>query len=170
MSCAPKILLMTQQGTHVPPVHGKLTGMMVKHSHGKTYKWQSLPGEEGEKHSGGIAVEKQHSSTLLLKSPSDNPLQTRSVNAMTYFCPHDPLSSPNASYTQNFANNQNRYKNVTFIEMFDKEPMTCKNIQATKPLTLTHVTSKHTRGPNHQRHQHDGNEWMGRGGRRERPC
>ena len=101
-------------------------------------------GEEGEKLSDGIKVEKQHSSALLLKSPGNNPPQTRSANAMIYFCPHDPLSSPNASYTQNSTNSQNRYKNVTRIEMLDKEPMTCKNIQATKPLTLTHVNSKHT--------------------------
>mmetsp|Transcript_71899 Transcript_71899/g.116587 ORF Transcript_71899/g.116587 Transcript_71899/m.116587 type:complete len:142 (+) Transcript_71899:88-513(+) len=101
---------------------------------------QAISGEgwKGRRRRGGVHWWHQDGETALA-CPSPQVLgkylfQTRSFNAL-------------GSYTQNSTNNPNRHKNVTRIEVpdgTDKEPLTCRNKQAEKSLTLTQVSSKHT--------------------------
>jgi hypothetical protein len=104
-----------------------IVGATLQDEHGKGE-------EEGEGRTGGIQKGKQHLPVPLLKPPGNTSPQTRRA-----YVP--------GSYTQTSTSNPNRHQNITHIHMSadtDKEPLTCKNMQAEKSLTLTHILPKHT--------------------------
>jgi len=128
-----------------------ILGATLQNEHGKGE-------EEGEERIGGIPAEKgkQQSLVLLLKPSGNTSIQTRRANF-------------SGSYTQNFTNNPNRHKNITRIQMSatdntDKEPLTCKNMQAEKSPTLHHVSPKHTEALTNDTTMTERTGWGGGGG------
>ena len=103
-----------------------IVGATLQNEHGKGE-------EEGEERTGSIQKGRQQSPVPFLKPPGNTSPQMRR-----------PYVS--GSYTPNSTNNP-RHKNTTRIHMSAdavKEPLTCKNMQSEKSLTLTHVPPKHT--------------------------
>ena len=112
------------QATHKKVAAQAILDATLQNEHGKGE-------EEGEERIGGMKG-KQQSLIPLLKPSGNTSIQTRRANVSD-------------SYTQKSTNNPNRHKNITRIHMSadtDKEPLTCKIMQA--EISLTHVPPKHT--------------------------
>jgi len=118
------------QATHKKVAAQAILDATLQNEHGKGE-------EEGEERIGGMKG-KQQSLIPLLKPSGNTSIQTRRANVSD-------------SYTQKSTNNPNRHKNITRTQMSgetDKEPLTCKNMQAEKSITLHHASSKHTEARN----------------------
>jgi len=167
MPCARRILITTQQDTHVPSTCAISTGK-TDDTEAETHTWENI--QTAEESTVTQAISKKIATHAIVGATLQNehgkgkekgeeriggiPAEKGKQQSLVLLLKPSGNTSIqtrranfSGSYTQNFTNNPNRHKNITHKHMSantDKEPLTCQNMQSEKSLTLTHVPPKHT--------------------------